>query len=163
MARFTIYSPNGTALYEGAPVFNGTYMKPSSLTFRKISSPVPINWEYGCYIEYNRFNDMTEGYDAPMMYFLFELPQVKKRARARTNGFSFEYENVVFYDKSKLLDYCPFRDLVTADNQVHFSSRPTFSTFEAVDGIARASGRNIVMMTFSLRWLPLRWARPRSS
>lgn len=137
MAEFNIYKPDGTLLCVGVPVYNGTYMKPSSLTFRRIASPVPIKWEYGCYVEYRRLFDDATSFGQPVFYRLYSIPQAKKRSRILTCGNSFEYENVVFYDEGKLLEFCPFRDLVTADNHVHFSSRPTFSTYEAVDGIAR--------------------------
>lgn len=129
MAKFSII-PNGggEARYSGCPTFTGTYMKPGLLEFREIYSPTPINWEVGDYVVYTRTG---------FTYRLYSVPQVKKQARATEYGGAFIYQNVQFYDDSKQLEICPFRDLVLGDNRIHFSTQPEISTFEAVDGIAR--------------------------
>ena len=134
--RFKIYSPEGHLLYEGEPSYNGAYMKPGTLTFRRICNPTTIPFQVGCYVDYTFKIDGTEtrtGY----RYFMLTLPQLKKTARPRKAGDAFEYESVVFYDASKVLDFLPFEDLVISDNRQHFSTQESFSTFEAVDGIAR--------------------------
>lgn len=128
MARFTIYSPTGTALYTGTPSFTGQYMKPGLLEFREIGSPTLLNLQPGCYVDYTRTG---------FRYKIYTLPQVKKQARANSYGGAFLHQGVQLYDASKMLEYCPFRDLVAGDNRIHFSTQPSISTFEGCDGLAR--------------------------
>lgn len=128
MARFTIYSPTGTALYTGTPSFTGQYMKPGLLEFREVSVPTLLTLEPGCYVDYAR-----TGY----RYRIYTAPQIKKQARRATYGGAFVFQGVQLYDASKQLEYCPFRDLVKGDNRIHFSTQPSISTFEGVDGLAR--------------------------
>ena len=128
MAKFKIYSPAGTEIYEGTPSFTGQYMAPGLLEFREIASPVPLDLVAGCYVDYTRTG---------FRYRVYGVPQVKKQARQRSYGGAFMYQNVQLYDASKMLEYCPFRDLVKGDNRIHFSTQPSISTFEGVDGLAR--------------------------
>ena len=129
MSKFSIIpSGGGTALYSGCPSFTGTYMKPGMLEFREVCSPTPIDWSVGDYVEYTRTG---------LTYRLYSTPQVKKQARSTEYGGAFVYQNVQLYDDSKQLDICPFRDLVKGDNRIHFSTQPSISTFEGVDGIAK--------------------------
>lgn len=128
MAKFTIYSPTGTALYTGTPSFTGQYMKPGLLEFREVSLPSITPLEPGCYVDYSR-----TGY----RYRIYTVPQIKKQARALSYGGAFVYQGVQLYDASKMLEYCPFRDLVLGDNRIHFSTQPSISTFEGCDGLAR--------------------------
>lgn len=128
MARFTIYSPTGTALYTGTPSFTGQYMKPGLLEFREVAVPTLLALEPGCYVDYDR-----TGY----RYRIYTVPQIKKQARRATYGGAFVFQGVQLYDASKQLEYCPFRDLVKGDNRIHFSTQPSISTFEGVDGLAR--------------------------
>ena len=129
MSKFSII-PNGggTARYSGCPTFSGTYMKPGMLEFREVASPTPIDFAVGDYVAYPRTG---------FTYRLYGIPQVKKQARSTEYGGAFVYQNVQFFDDSKKLEICPFRDLVAGDNRIHFSTQPSISTFEAVDGIAR--------------------------
>lgn len=128
MARYTIYSPTGTALYTGTPTFTGQYMKPGLLEFREVSVPRLLALEPGCYVDYDR-----TGY----RYRIYAVPQIKKQARSRSYGGAFVFQGVQLYDPSKQLEYCPFRDLVKGDNRIHFSTQPSISTYEGVDGLAR--------------------------
>lgn len=128
MARFTIYSPTGVALYEGTPTFTGQYMKPGLLEFREVAVPSLIDLTPGCYVDYSR-----TGY----RYRIYTVPQIKKQARSLSYGGAYVYQSVQLYDASKMLEYCPFRDLVLGDNRVHFSTQPSISTFEGCDGLAR--------------------------
>lgn len=128
MAKFKIYSPAGTEIYEGTPSFTGQYMAPGLLEFREIASPVPLDLVAGCYVDYTRTG---------FRYRIYGVPQVKKQARQRSYGGAFIYQNVQLYDASKMLEFCPFRDLVKGDNRIHFSTQPSISTFEGVDGLAR--------------------------
>lgn len=128
MARYTIYSPTGTALYTGTPTFTGQYMKPGLLEFREVSVPRLLALGPGCYVDYDR-----TGY----RYRIYAVPQIKKQARSRSYGGAFVFQGVQLYDPSKQLEYCPFRDLVKGDNRIHFSTQPSISTYEGVDGLAR--------------------------
>ena len=128
MAKFTIYSPSGTALYTGTPTFTGQYMKPGLLEFREVALPALVDLVPGCYVDYTRTGHR---------YRIYTAPQLKKQARSLTYGGAFVYQSVQLYDASKMLEYCPFRDLVLGDNRIHFSTQPSISTFEGCDGLAR--------------------------
>lgn len=129
MSRFSIISKDtGVTLYSGKPTYTGTYMKPGMLEFREVASPVPIAFSAGDYVVYSRTGQT---------FRLYSTPQIKKQARAGKHGGSFVYQSVQLFDDSKQLELCPFRDLVTGDNRIHFSTQPSISTFEGVDGIAR--------------------------
>ena len=139
MAKFVICAPNGDVLYEGCPTFTGQYMKPGIVEFREISSPVPLPLEPGCYIgwRWSPSQQPVKGYyRTGFRYKLYTVPQVKKQARINSYGAAFVYQNVQFFDASKDLEFCPFRDLVTGDNRIHFSTQPSISTFEPLSGIA---------------------------
>ena len=137
MARFTIYSPTGTALYTGTPTFTGQYMKPGMLEFREVAIPSLVDLVPGCYVDYTRVTDALGGSNVARRYKIYTVPQLKKQARANSYGGAFVYQSVQFYDASKMLEYCPFRDLVAGDNRIHFSTQPSISTFEGCDGLAR--------------------------
>ena len=138
MAKFTIYSPNGAALYTGTPTFTGQYMKPGLLEFREISTPNLIDFSAGCYVGYDVNGTVIPQYSRTgYTYKLYSVPQVKKQARQYSYGAAFVYQGVQFFDASKELELCPFRDLVLGDNRIHFSTQPSISTFEGCDGLAR--------------------------
>lgn len=139
MSKFLVIPKGGgTARYSGCPTFTGTYMKPGMVEFREIASPTPIDWSVGDYIGYQSGSSVVAGYSRTgLRYTLYSLPQVKKQARSTEYGGAFVYQNVQFFDDSKQLEICPFRDLVPDDNLIHFSTQPSISTFEGVDGIAR--------------------------
>lgn len=129
MAKFTIYSKDGQSVrFSGEPQFNGSYMGVDCVEFRNISSPVVIDWERGDYVDY---------YRTGMRYKLYSLPLPKKVARRGEYGGAFEYSSVQFFAATKELEIAPFRDIVTADNNIHFSTMPDVSTYEDVYGIAR--------------------------
>lgn len=129
MARFTIYSKDGQIKrHEGEPQYSGSYMGVDFVEFRTISSPAPIDWQIGDYVDY---------YRTGKRYRLYSLPMPKKVARKGEYGASFEYSNVQLYGATKELEIAPFRDLVPKDNKIHFSTRPDVSTYENVYGIAR--------------------------
>lgn len=135
MARFKIYSKDGNTIrYEGAPTYHGTYLNPSYLEFSTISSPVPIAWEIGDYVEYTRTG---------LKYELYSIPQPTKKATRDKSGESFVYSNVQLYDFTKMLDIAPFRDLVLNGTTYYFSSTKDFSTYENLEGIANRIKRNM--------------------
>lgn len=129
MARFTIYSKDGKQIrYIGEPQYSGSYMGVDYVEFRSVSSPVPIEWQIGDWVDYFRTGKR---------YKLYSFPMPNKVARAGAYGGSFEYSNVQLFAATKELEIAPFRDLVPADNAIHFSTRPDVSTYENVYGIAR--------------------------
>lgn len=130
MSKYAIISRNGVEIrYSGTPTFTGTYMKPGMLEFREVSSPTPIEWAPGDFAVYSRMGGR--------IYRLYNVPQVKKQSRSNTYGGAFVYQSVQLFDDSKMLEYCPFKDLVKGDTRIHFSTQPSISTFEGVDGLAR--------------------------
>jgi len=138
MSKFTIYSPDGTALYTGTPTFTGQYMKPGMVEFREVASPSVLDFRTGCYLGYEDNGTIVPIYSRTgFVYKMYSVPQVKKQARPYSHGAAFVYQSVQLYDASKMLEFCPFRDLVAGDNRIHFSTQPSISTFEGVDGLAR--------------------------
>ena len=138
MSKFTIYSPDGTALYTGTPTFTGQYMKPGMVEFREVASPSVLDFRTGCYLGYEDNGTIVPIYSRTgFVYKMYSVPQVKKQARPYSHGAAFVYQSVQLYDASKMLGFCPFRDLVAGDNRIHFSTQPSISTFEGVDGLAR--------------------------
>ena len=129
MARFGILSKDGESVrFEGKPRYIGTYLKPSYLEFSEIASPAPIAWEVGDYVDYPRTG---------MRYYLYSIPQPSKNARKGSHGRAFTYSNVQLHAATKELEIALFRDLVSNDNNIHFSTSPDVATFEDVYGIAR--------------------------
>lgn len=126
MSRFTIYSANGDVRYTGCPQYNGVKGGVSSLEFRNVASPTPIGWKIGDYVEYGRTG---------LKYQIYSIPQPTRQARTGSAGDAFLYPNVILHAATKLLDLAPFRDLVLRDNNLHFSSRAGFTTYENVQGI----------------------------
>lgn len=130
MARFKIISKSDDSIvrYEGKPRYIGTYLKPSHLEFSEIASPTPIAWEVGDYVDYPRTG---------MRYRLYSIPQASKNANKGTYGGAFTYTGVQFHAATKELEIALFRDIVSNDNNIHFSTSPDVATFEDVYGIAR--------------------------
>ena len=129
MARFKILSADGSKVrFEGCPKYVGAYLKPSHLEFSQVSSPTPIDWQVGDYVDY---------YRTGLRYRLFSIPQATKNARKMSYGSAFVYENVQLFSATKELEIALFRDLVPNDNGIHFSTAPDVSTFENVAGVAR--------------------------
>ena len=129
MARFSIISKDGTEIrYEGKPRYIGTYLRPSYLEFSEISSPTPIDWEVGDFVDYPRTG---------MRYRLYSVPQASKNAKRGSRGNSFTYSNVQLHSATKELEIALFRDWVDSDNSIHFSTSPDVVTFENVEGIIR--------------------------
>lgn len=129
MSRISIISKDGLSVrYSGEPTYTGEYLNTGVLEFGSISSPYPISWEVGDYVDYHRTG---------LRYKLYSIPEPTKQARKGEYGGAFVYDNVRFYDATRELYISPFRDLVPNDNRIHFSTRPDVSTYEDVYGIAR--------------------------
>jgi hypothetical protein len=134
MARFSIYSSSGKLKYTGYPKYVGAYLDVPYLEFATIESPYPINWERGDYVIYSRTG---------LKYRLYSTPLPKKQAASGKYGAAFVYSNVKFYSAVKDLEIAPFRDVVSNDNRIHFSTRQEVNTFEDVYGIATRIQENM--------------------
>ena len=134
MAKFSIYSSSGELRHTGYPKYVGAYLDVPYLEFATIESPFPINWERGDRVFYSRTG---------LTYRLYSAPLPKKQAKGGKYGAAFVYSNVKFYSAVKELEIAPFRDVVSNDNRVHFSTRQDVSTFEDVYGIATRIQENI--------------------
>ena len=119
---------DGRVRFRGCPVYHGTYLKPSYLEFPEIASDTPITWAVGDYVDYTRTG---------LRYVLYNLPETVQNSEKTGVGERYVYSNVCFFARTKDFERCLFRDFVTADNTIHFSSRKNISTFEDIDGIAR--------------------------
>ena len=131
MAKYSIIPKDGgDPKYTGYLTYNGPYMKPAYVEFNRIESPVPIHFEVGDYVVYDRIG---------LEFRLHYIPTPKKQARTNTYGAAFVYENVQLFADTKDLEKTPFQDMSIEDDveHIHFSSRNSASTFENVYGIAR--------------------------
>lgn len=125
MARFNIIdAETGAIKHSGYPTYNGIFLKVSFLEFREIASPTPIDWKVGDYVVWSGENRTG------LTYKLYDIPQPTKKAGVGQCGDSFVYSQVQFYDATKELEICPFRDIVKDDNFVHFSTQNAVSTIE---------------------------------
>ena len=91
-----------------------------------IKSTLPIDIKVGDYVIFDYNN---------LKYTLYDVYPAKKQARSSTYGEAFVYD-LKFKADTEQLSICPFLDLVPNDNNLSYSSLPSFSTFENVYGIA---------------------------
>lgn len=118
MSAWIVYSKDGLAKCEARKIeYNGEFMGACSVGLN-ISSPSPIGFEIGDWVEY-RGERFELNYD----------PSVVKESSSNTYGEGFVYENVVFNSLSDELTRCDFLDVVPNDNQIHYTSLPTFSFY----------------------------------
>lgn len=118
MSAWIVYSKDGLAKCEARKIeYNGEFMGACSVGLN-ISSPSPIGFEIGDWVEY-RGERFELNYD----------PSVVKESSSDTYGEGFVYENVVFNSLSDELTRCDFLDVVPNDNQMHYTSLPTFSFY----------------------------------
>jgi hypothetical protein len=111
----------------GTPKYNGIFGRVSYLEFSEIASPVPLDLDAGCYVDYARTG---------IRYKTYTDVAVSRQARTNEAGDSFLYKNVKFYAPTRDIELALFHDLVLYDNTLHFSSAGNVSTFENVYGIA---------------------------
>lgn len=118
MKTWIIFDRNGLAKCEAHKLeYSGEFLGACSVNV-EIASPTPIGFEIGDYLEY-RGERFEMNYD----------PSVVKQASAGAHGESFLYSGVVFNALSDELTRCEFLDYVPSDNELHYSSLPTFSFF----------------------------------
>ena len=128
MSAWIIYDKNGLAKCETRKLeYQGDFMGSCSVNV-SITSPTPIGFELGDWLEY-RGERFELNYD----------PSVVKESSSNTYGEGFQYENIVFNSLADELTRCDFLDYVLNDNEIHYSSLPTFSFF--ADSITKLAER----------------------
>lgn len=107
-----------------------------------VKSATPIDFTIGDYVVFD-YNGLT--------YSIYDMPSIKKQSRSGSYGEAFTYE-LKFKADTEQLAICPFLDLVLNDNEVHFTSLPSFSTYENVYGIVARLQANMDYL-FPDKWL----------
>ena len=125
MEKWTIYNKSGVAKYIATDLeYHDIWMGEEYVTI-KITSPTPIELEIGDYLIYR--DDV---------YSIYTLPSALKQARKSSNGEAFKYENVKMSARSAELSEVRFLDVVLYDNNIHYTSLPTFSFYaETIDDL----------------------------
>lgn len=131
MTKWSIYNRKGDVLHESVTEFdgNGEVVRQDTLEYSgkwmgecfvtvSFKSAYPIDFQIGDYIEY-RGERFCLNYD----------PSVVKKARRGSYGEGFVYDSVKFNSLSNELTEMRFRDWVLSDNQVHYTSLPSFSFY----------------------------------
>lgn len=115
----TLYSSDGTIKKSEIKKFNyNGEFKGACFITATISSDSPINFEIGDYCIF-RGERFTLNYDAAK----------KKQASRGSHGEAFIYENIKFNSLSDELTTIEFIDVVPSDNNIHFTSKPTFEFY----------------------------------
>lgn len=98
--------------------YSGTYMGESNVSV-DISSPKPIAFEIGDYIDYRGER-----------YVLCNLPKVERVARDLSYGGAVEYDGIVFRSMAMSeLENCMMLDCVKEDNGIHYTMLPNFAFY----------------------------------
>lgn len=103
----------------------GSFMNVATIE-ATVKTPTPFVFKVGDYVIFD-YNGLT--------YTLYNVVPEKKQARSGTYGEAFIYE-LKFKADTEQLAICPFLDLVANDNGLHYTSLPSFSTYENIYGIA---------------------------
>lgn len=113
----TEYNSDGGVVWQDTFEYSGKWMGECFLTV-SVKSAYPIDFQIGDYIEY-RGEKFTINYD----------PTVIKKARRGTYGEGFVYDSIKFNSLSNELTLMRFHDWVLQDNELHYTSLPTFSFY----------------------------------
>ena len=125
MEKWTIYNKSGVAKYIATDLEYHDIWMGEEYVIIKITSPTPIELEIGDYLIYR--DDV---------YSIYTLPSALKQARKSSNGEAFKYENVKMSARSAELSEVRFLDVVLYDNNIHYTSLPTFSFYaETIDDL----------------------------
>lgn len=118
-SEWKIYSADGTHKATATKVeYTGKWMEESFVTATEILSPAPIQFVIGDWLEYRgeRFEINYE-------------PELTKVAANNTYGGAYKYSNIKFNSPDDELARCDFLDFTLNDNNLHFTSLPTFSFY----------------------------------
>jgi len=97
--------------------YTGTWMGECFLTV-SVKSAAPIDFHIGDYITYR-----------DEKFFINYDPSVIKKARKDTYGEGFTYDGIKFNSRQSELSDIMFLDYVLGDNNIHYTSLPTFPFF----------------------------------
>lgn len=126
MNSWTIYGKNGVAKAEVNELeLHDEWMAECFLTV-SVKSAEPIDFAVDDYIDY-RGERYAIQYD----------PTLLKKARRDTYGEGFVYDNIKFVNEAQAkIVRCDFNDIVLNDNELHYTSLPTFPFYcESVDDL----------------------------
>ena len=116
MSSWTIYSKNGVAKYTVKELeFHDVWMG-EEYVMVNITSPTPLDIEIGDYLMYRG-----------LTYSVYSVPGALKQARRGSYGEAFKYDNVKLSSRGTELTDIRFLDYVLEDNNIHYTSLPTFS------------------------------------
>lgn len=126
-SEWKIYGADGTHKATATKIeYTGNWMEESFVTADEILSPIPVQFAIGDWLEYRgeRFEINYE-------------PETTKAAASKTYGGAYKYSNVKFNSYDDELTRCDFLDFTLNDNNLHFTSLPTFSFYaESVKDLA---------------------------
>ena len=121
MEDITIYSKDDVQKAVVKSVeYDGTFMGDRYVTV-SVSSPTPVEWEVGDYLEYR-----------DEVWTMWLLPATSKVSGRGTYGGAFEYKDLRFCPNEEELRHCSFLDVVLDDNKIHYTNLPNFSFYCAM-------------------------------
>lgn len=126
MNSWTIYGKNGVAKAEVNELeLHDEWMAECFLTV-SVKSAEPIDFAVDDYIDY-RGERYAIQYD----------PTLLKKSRRNSYGEGFSYDNIKFVNEAQAkIVRCDFNDIVLNDNELHYTSLPTFPFYcESVDDL----------------------------
>ena len=125
MRGWTIYSKQGTPKYKVDNLeFHDIWMG-EEYVMVNITSPTPLELAIGDYLVYRG-----------LTYSVYSVPGALKQARKNTYGEAFKYDNVKLSSRGTELTDIRFLDYVLDDNNIHYTSLPTFAFYaETVDDL----------------------------
>ena len=132
-AKINVYDIDGNVRAQLDNIeYSGAYMG-ECYTQSTLKSPVSIDFAIGDTLTY-RGDVFTLNY----------VPTCKKQSLSRAYGEAFVYENIKFDSYSDELVRCDFKDVVTDDNQIHWTGMTTFSFYaESVRDLAKRIQANL--------------------
>ncbi|UKK52659.1 hypothetical protein [Prevotella sp. E2-28] len=118
MGKWKIYSKNGTEKYTVDKLEYKDEWMGEEYVMVRVSSPTPINLEIGDYLIYRG-----------LTYSVFNVPSALKQARSGSYGEAFVCDNVKLSSLGAELADVRFHDIVLNDNDIHYTTLPTFSFY----------------------------------
>ena len=132
-AKINVYDIDGNVRAQLDNIeYSGAYMGECYIQ-STLKSPMPIDFAIGDTLTY-RGDVFTLNY----------VPTCKKQSLSGAYGEAFVYENIKFDSYSDELVRCDFKDVVTDDNQIHWTGMTTFSFYaESVRDLAKRIQANL--------------------
>lgn len=132
-AKIKVYDISGNVRAQLDNIeYSGAYMGECYVQ-STLNSPVPVDFAIGDTLTY-RGDVFTLNY----------VPTCKKQSARGAYGEAFVYENIKFDSYSDELVRCDFKDVVTDDNQIHWTGMTNFSFYaESVRDLAKRIQANL--------------------